>query len=110
MRCKLLPSNGGTVLCAQATVFYALLFAVPSVLTFAYTGGRTQLSREELLNSEAAKAKLREMGPEDVDRMNERKAMMNKVLFETRGSLGKPDWAIKRDQERLKQQQQQEER
>ena len=77
---------------------------VPSIAAFAWTGGQTQLSRDELLNSEAAKAKIREKyGAEDEEILKERKAMMNKVLFETRGTLGKPDWAIKRDEERARQ-------
>ena len=86
-------------------VFYTLLFVVPSLATLLYTGGRMQLSREELLQSQAAKDRAREkFGPEDEERLKERKAMMNKVLFETRGTLGKPDWAIKRDEERKRQQ------
>ena len=88
----------------QVVVFYSLLFIVPSIATFLYTGGRTQLSKEELLASQAARDKARErFGPEDEERLKERKAMMNKVLFETRGTLGKPDWAIKRDEERKRQ-------
>jgi hypothetical protein len=100
---------------AQLTVFYTLLFVVPSLAAFAYTGGKTQLSREELLASEAAKAKLREkFGPEDEERLKERKAMMNKVLFETKGDM-RQDWAIKRDEERarkraLQEQQQQQQK
>ena len=91
----------------QLTVFYTILFVVPSIGAFVYTGGRTQLSREELLKSEAAQAKVRErFGPEDEERLQERKAMMNKVLFETRGTLGKPDWAIKRDEERQRRREQ----
>jgi hypothetical protein len=88
---------------------------VPSLAAFAYTGGKTQLSREELLASEAAKAKLREkFGPEDEERLKERKAMMNKVLFETKGDM-RQDWAIKRDEERarkraLQEQQQQQQK
>lgn len=86
-------------------VFYTLLFAIPSLATLAYTGGRTQLSPEDLLQSDAAQARAREnFGPEDEERRLERRAMMNKVLFETRGTLGKPDWAIKRDEERKRQQ------
>lgn len=77
---------------------------MPSVATFLYTGGKTQLTKEELLASEAAQAKQRaNFGPEDEERLRERKAMMNKVLFETRGSL-RADWAIKRDEERKRQQ------
>ena len=88
---------------AQLTVFYTLLFAIPSIAAFAWTGGKTQLSREDLLASEAARAKEREKyGPEDEEMLRERKAMMNKVLFETRGTLGKPDWVIKRDAERAR--------
>lgn len=87
---------------AQLTVFYTLLFVVPSVAAFAWTGGKTQLSKEELLESEAAKAKLRSnYGPEDEDRLKERKAMMQKVLFETKADM-RQDWAIKRDEERAR--------
>ena len=97
---------------AQLTVFYTLLFVVPSVAAFAWTGGRTQLSKEDLLKSETAKAKAREKyGPEDEERIKERRAMMQKVLFETKADM-RTDWAIKRDEERarkkaLQQQQQQ---
>ena len=78
-------------------VFYSFLFAVPALLTFLYTGGRTQLSRDELLKSEAYQAKMREkFGEESEERQKEMKAMMNKVLFETKGTLGEPEWVIKR--------------
>eukprot|EP00322_Chrysochromulina_rotalis_P020263 CAMPEP_0115847368 /NCGR_PEP_ID=MMETSP0287-20121206/10347_1 /TAXON_ID=412157 /ORGANISM="Chrysochromulina rotalis, Strain UIO044" /LENGTH=183 /DNA_ID=CAMNT_0003301201 /DNA_START=8 /DNA_END=560 /DNA_ORIENTATION=+ len=93
----------GMVLNSKLTVFYTLLFVVPSLAAFAWTGGKTQLSREELLASEAAKAKVRERyGPEEEELIKQRKAMMNKVLFETRGTLGKPDWVIKRDEKRAR--------
>ena len=39
---------------AQMVWFYSFLFVVPTGLAFMLTGGRTQLSREELLASEAA--------------------------------------------------------
>ena len=41
--------------CSQIVVFYAALFTIPTIMTFAYTGGRTQLSREDLLKSAVAK-------------------------------------------------------
>ena len=89
-------------------VFYSFLFAVPAFLTFLYTGGRTQLSREDLMKSEAYQARMREKyGDESDERQKELRAAMNKVLFETKGTLGKPDWAIKRDQERERRRQQQ---
>ena len=47
--------------------------------------------------------KLRDLVKEfdpDEERIKEQRAMMNKVLFETKGTLGKPDWAIKRDEKR----------
>lgn len=83
-------------------LFYTVLFVVPSLATFLYTRGQTQLSREELLNSDAAKARLREnFGPEEQAREKERKAAMNRVLFETRGSLSdRWEWANKRDEKR----------
>ena len=37
-----------------------------------------------------------------IERVAEMKAQMNKVLFETKGTLGKPEWAIKRDEERAR--------
>ena len=97
------------VACAQIVVFYSFLFTVPAFLTFLYTGGRTQLSREDLMKSEAYQAKMREKyGEESEIRQKEMKEAMNKVLFETKGTLGKPDWAIKRDQERERRRQQEE--
>ena len=90
------------VLNSKLVVWYGFLFLVPTVLTLIYTGGRTQLSREELLQSEAYKEHQRATmrGPEDEQRVAEMKAAMNKVLFETKGSLGKPEWVIKRDEKR----------
>ena len=89
---------------AQVVVFYSFLFVVPSLVTFfLYTKGKTQATREEILNSESYKARMREkFGEESEIRMAEIKAEMNKVLFETKGTLGKPDWAIKRDEERAR--------
>ena len=80
-------------------VFYSFLFIVPSVVTyFLYTGGKTQATREEILSSEAYKARMREKyGEESEERVKEMRAQMNKVLFETKGTLGKPEWALKRD-------------
>ena len=71
-------------------------------MAFAFTGFKTQLSPEELLKSKAAQERLRgeSMGKEDEEHKKEMRAAMNKVLFETKGSLGKPDWAIKRDERR----------
>ena len=84
------------------TVFYGFLFVVPSIVTyFLYTGGKTQATREEIINSDSYKARMREKyGEESEERVKEMKAQMNKVLFETKGSLGKPEWAVKRDEER----------
>ena len=63
-------------------------------------------SEEELLKSEAARRKKQEnFGEDDTDRIRERREMMNKVLFQNRGSLGKPEWALKRDEERKRLQQ-----
>ena len=60
------------------------------------------------MKSEAYQARMREKyGDESDERQKEMRAAMNKVLFETRGTLGKPDWAIKRDQERERRRQQQ---
>ena len=89
---------------AQVVVFYSFLFVVPSLVTFfLYTKGKTQATREEILNSDAYKARMREkFGEDSEERMKEMKAQMNKVLFETKGTLGKPDWAIKRDEERAR--------
>ena len=39
-------------------VFYFFLFTVPTIGAFIYTGGRTQLSREELLQSAAYREKV----------------------------------------------------
>ena len=87
---------------AQIVFFYSVLFVVPSFMAFAFTGFKTQLSPEELLKSKAAQERLRgeSMGKEDEEHKKEMRAAMNKVLFETKGSLGKPDWAIKRDERR----------
>ena len=86
---------------AQMVIFYSFIFVVPSLITyFVIAGGKTQATREEILNSEAYKARMREKyGEESEERVKEMKAHMNKVLFETRGTL-KTDWAIKRDEER----------
>ena len=85
-------------------VFYSFIFVVPSMVTyFLYTGGKTQATREEILSSEAYKARMREKyGEASEERVAEMKAQMNKVLFETKGTLGKPEWAIKRDEERAR--------
>ncbi len=49
-----------------------------------------------------ARVQMRERGgsTENDTLAAERKAQMNRVLFETRGTLGKPDWAVRRDQQR----------
>ena len=87
--------------CAQLVVWYSFLFIVPAAVTFlVYTGGKTQASREEIVNSEAYKARLREkFGPESEERVKEMRAQMNKALFETKGSM-RQEWAIKRDQKK----------
>mgnify|MGYP004380301541 CR=1 FL=1 len=79
--------------------FYTALFAIPSLATFLWCGGKTQLSREDLLKSEVAQAKLRERGgnPEAADIVEERKAAMQRVMFDTKGDM-RQDWAIKRDE------------
>lgn len=69
------------------------------------TGGRTQLDREALLNSEAARTKLREnFGDEAEERQKEMKAAMNKVLFEQRDDWSdmRTEWAKKRDAKRAR--------
>merc|ERR1740127_120170 len=90
------------VLNSKMVFFYSFIFVMPSLVTyFVIAGGKTQASREEILSSESYKARMREKyGEESEERVKEMKAQMNKVLFETRGTLGKPDWAIKRDEER----------
>ena len=77
-------------------VFYSLLFAVPTICTLIYTGGRTQLSRDDLLKSAAAKQKQRAM-PDDDLLKSERAAAMNKVMFQTSASM-EQDWVSKRRQ------------
>ena len=87
----------------QMVWFYSVLFVIPTGLALLLTGGKTQLSREELLQSQAAKAKLREnFGDEAEERRREMKAMMNKVLFENRDDMSdmRPEWAKKRDAKR----------
>ena len=81
--------------------FYSFLFVVPSFVTFMlYSRGKTQATREEIINSDAYKARMREKyGEESDERVKEMRAQMNKVLFETKGSM-RTDWAIKRDEER----------
>ena len=87
--------------CVQMVFFYGFLFVVPPALTFfLYSRGKTQATREEILNSESYKAKMREKyGEESEERVKELKAQMNKVLFETKGTM-RTEWAIKRDEER----------
>ena len=81
--------------------FYSFLFVVPSFAAFLlYTKGKTQATREEIINSEAFKARMREKyGEQSEERVAEMRNQMNKVLFETRGSM-QQEWAIKRDEER----------
>ena len=91
----------------QMVWFYSVLFVIPTGLAFLLTGGKTQLSREELLQSQAAKAKLREnFGDEAEERRREMKAMMKKVLFENRDDMSdmRPEWAKKRDAKRQREQ------
>ena len=87
---------------AQMVFFYSFLFIVPSFVTWLfYTQGKMQASREDIINSEAYKEHVRaRFGEQSDERVAEMKAQMNKVLFETKGTLGKPEWAIKRDEER----------
>ena len=74
-------------------VFYWFMFVVPAAATFfLWAGGKTQATREEILNSESYKARMREKyGEESEERAKEMRAQMNRVLFETKGTLGKPD-------------------
>ena len=91
--------------CLQMVWFYSFLFVVPTGLAFMLTGGRTQLDREALLNSEAARTKLREnFGDEAEERQKEMKAAMNKVLFEQRDDWSdmRTEWAKKRDAKRAR--------
>jgi hypothetical protein len=92
--------------CLQVVVFYSVLFVVPTLLTLLYTGGRTQLSREDLEKTETYKQRHVLTGA-DEERVRDMKAQMNKVLFETKGTLGdRQAWAVKRDQRRAEQEQQ----
>merc|ERR1719440_2268229 len=87
----------GMVLNSKMVFFYSFMFIVPSMITyFVVAGGKTQATREEIVASEAYKARMREKyGEESEERVKEMKAQMNKVLFETKGSM-RTDWAIKR--------------
>ena len=86
---------------SQMVVFYSFMFVVPAAATFfLWAGGKTQATREEIINSEAYKARMREKyGEESEERVKEMRQQMNKVLFETKGDM-RTDWAIKRDNER----------
>ena len=82
------------------TFVYGIFFTVSTLMTLAYTGGKTQLSREELLASPEAQAQLRAKGGvESEERVEEMNKAMNKVLFETKGDM-RQEWAIKRDEAR----------
>ena len=90
------------------TFVYGIFFTVSTLMTLAYTGGKTQLSREELLASPEAQAQLRAKGGvESEERVEEMKKAMNKVLFETKGDM-RQEWAIKRDEARRRKREEQE--
>eukprot|EP00303_Exanthemachrysis_gayraliae_P004888 CAMPEP_0205998548 /NCGR_PEP_ID=MMETSP1464-20131121/313_1 /ASSEMBLY_ACC=CAM_ASM_001124 /TAXON_ID=119497 /ORGANISM="Exanthemachrysis gayraliae, Strain RCC1523" /LENGTH=116 /DNA_ID=CAMNT_0053371699 /DNA_START=20 /DNA_END=370 /DNA_ORIENTATION=+ len=91
----------GTALLRSRMVWvYTALIAVPTFLAFAFTGGRTELSKEELMNTDAYKrlrhGKLALANKED---RAERVGKINEVLFETKGEF-RHQWARKREGEK----------
>ena len=79
-------------------VFYSVIFFVPSALMLMYTGGKFQMSREELLETETAKRQL----ARNEERIAEEKAKMEAVWFKQQAEPVdmRWEWAIKRDQKR----------
>ena len=126
------PDQHTSLTTPQIVVFYAVLFTVPSVAALLYSRGKTQLTREELLNTPTARAHVRycpqgaaarrmftpdsasrsctgdpparwQMAQNrDPDAAKEKRQQMNAVLFEAKGSKTQ-EWAEKRDKERLQQ-------
>ena len=106
---------------AQIVVFYSLLFFVPPLFMLFYTRGQTQLTREELLKSPAARERVPprpqpfrmaalphppsppawqlEQMKRNPDLIQEKKDQMDAVLFKTKASM-QTDWAEKRERER----------
>ena len=81
---------------SKLVLYYGLMAAIPVACALIYSGGKTSLSPEELMQSETGKRAAR---ARDETLEAERKAQMNKVLFENRASM-QTDWAIKKEQER----------
>ena len=48
---------------AQIVIMWGFIFTVPTLLTLFYTGGKTSLSREELLATETARRRVRDPAP-----------------------------------------------
>ena len=92
---------------SRVAVFYTALFFVPPLLLIAWNGGRTGysgMSREELLATETARQRLRQAPPaarkEQKLMAADKKAALDRVLFQTPDTDLRPEWAKRRDEKR----------
>jgi hypothetical protein len=75
---------------------YASFIIVPTAIAFMFVGGKTELSKEDLMKTPTWERELAARTPAD---RSERQQKINEVLFNTKGSF-RHEWARKRDQAR----------
>jgi len=88
----------GFVYNTKAMLMWSIVFFVPPVLMLAWNRGRLSMPPEELMQTTTYR--IRSKPGEEV--VEERKAALQKVLFETNDAQTgfRQEWAIKRDEER----------
>jgi hypothetical protein len=78
---------------------YTTLLVVPTAIVFAMVGGKTELSKEELMKTPTwQRLKHGKLAYADKDDRAEREKQINNVLFDTKGEF-RHAWARKREQE-----------
>mmetsp|Transcript_13196 Transcript_13196/g.31051 ORF Transcript_13196/g.31051 Transcript_13196/m.31051 type:complete len:136 (-) Transcript_13196:223-630(-) len=89
----------GTALLRSRMVWvYTSMFVIPTAIVFMLVGGKTELSKEDLMKTPSWErlkhGKLAYANPAD---RTERENQINEVLFNTKGSM-RHEWARKKDE------------
>ncbi|KAG8461611.1 hypothetical protein KFE25_001215 [Diacronema lutheri] len=87
----------GTALLRSRMVWvYTTMIVVPTALAFLFTRGKTELSKEELMQTPTwQRLKHGKLAYADKDDRSEREKKLNEVLFDTKGEF-RHEWARKR--------------
>lgn len=88
---------GRALLRSRMVWVYASIFAVPTAIAFLFTGGKMELSKEELMKTPTwQRLKHGKLAYADKDDRSEREKKINEVLFDTKGEY-RHEWARKRE-------------